>query len=264
MDFPRVDDPLGIMEWYGRIQATAEAFTDYLIKGLCDACADTLNKRGDLEKFEDHVVEIILLTINKLGHGYNAMTARMHVVYAVAMEEDKTKLPDPVASHASSYPIVVTITERLQHTDHFKIVDHHNRTIAQILKRFSNMVMAAAEPLPKTGNIIEHASINRMTMETECAGLIAEIQALLAINREIKGLWIRGPLRQPGEDAAREAAMDSQAENVAKLYDRVLGLRNTAIRDLEAAVSQQNHDAAGIDEATANTFPGAGKRGSGA
>ncbi|KAI1767037.1 hypothetical protein GGR53DRAFT_483708 [Hypoxylon sp. FL1150] len=125
------------------------------------------------------------------------------------------------------------------------ILDRHNRAIAEILKRFSNMIMAATESLPQTGNVIEHASINRMTMETECAGLITEIQALLALNREIKGLWITGPLRMPGEDAAREAALDNQAENVAKLYDRVLGLRDDAINRNNILIARHNINAAG-------------------
>ncbi|KAI4865250.1 hypothetical protein F4820DRAFT_420794 [Hypoxylon rubiginosum] len=122
------------------------------------------------------------------------------------------------------------------------ILDRHNRAIAQILKRFSNMVMAATEALPQTGNIIEHASINRMMMETECAGLIAEIEALLAINREIKALWIRGPLQQPGEDAARQAAMDRQAQTVAQLSDRVRAMRDESIAKHAAASTSASVD----------------------
>ncbi|KAI0180794.1 hypothetical protein GGR52DRAFT_521687 [Hypoxylon sp. FL1284] len=135
--------------------------------------------------------------------------------------------------------------------DASNILDRHNRTIAQILKRFSNVVMAATEPLPQSGNIIEHASINRMTMETECASLITEIQALLAINREIKALWIRGPLRQAGEDEAREAAMNLQAENVAKLYDRVLMVRDSAQSVLESDLGLVALNAGGSSTATA-------------
>ncbi|KAI1103748.1 hypothetical protein F4804DRAFT_332925 [Jackrogersella minutella] len=107
-------------------------------------------------------------------------------------------------------------------TYHSTILDRHNRTIAQILTRFRNVIMAATAPLPQTGNAIEHAALNRLTMETECAALISEVEGLLAINREIKALWIRGALRKPGEEDGREADLDKKAEGVARLYDQIL------------------------------------------
>ncbi|KAI1384760.1 uncharacterized protein F4822DRAFT_416185 [Hypoxylon trugodes] len=135
------------------------------------------------------------------------------------------------------------------------ILDRHNRAIAHILTRFRNMVMAATAPLPQTGNVIEHAALNRMTMETESAALISEIQGLLAINREIKALWIRGPLRQPGEDDGREAEIDRQAEVVAGLYQRVQEMRDNAIR-------QQNQERARAEAAAAGTSAPAAASGS--
>ncbi|OTA60752.1 hypothetical protein K449DRAFT_383482 [Hypoxylon sp. EC38] len=122
--------------------------------------------------------------------------------------------------------------------EHSNILDRHNRAIAQILARFRNMIMAATAPIPQTGNIIEQAALNRMTMETETAALISEVQGLLAITREIKALWIRGPLRQPGEDSSREAEIDKQAETVTRLYDQALAMRNMAIRREAAARAQ--------------------------
>ncbi|KXJ94535.1 hypothetical protein Micbo1qcDRAFT_44632 [Microdochium bolleyi] len=105
------------------------------------------------------------------------------------------------------------------------ILDRHNRMIAQILTRFRNMVMAATEPLPRDGAIIETAALNSMTMETETQALITEIQNLLTLNREIKALWIKGALRKPGEDAAREAELDRKAELVAGLFNEVMAAR---------------------------------------
>ncbi|KAF3059437.1 putative mediator of rna polymerase ii transcription subunit 22 protein [Daldinia childiae] len=115
------------------------------------------------------------------------------------------------------------------------LLDRHNRAIAQILSHFRNMVMAATAPISQSGNILELAALNRMTMETESAALISEIQGLLAINREIKALWIRGPLRQPGESDTREAELDKQAADVARLYDRAIEMREASIRQQNAA-----------------------------
>ncbi|KAI2780191.1 hypothetical protein F4815DRAFT_445743 [Daldinia loculata] len=115
------------------------------------------------------------------------------------------------------------------------LLDRHNRAIAQILSHFRNMVMAATAPISQGGNVLELAALNRMTMETESAALISEVQGLLAINREIKALWIRGPLRQPGESDTREAELDKQAADVARLYDRAIEMREATIRQQNAA-----------------------------
>ncbi|KAI1413645.1 hypothetical protein F5Y13DRAFT_160790 [Hypoxylon sp. FL1857] len=135
--------------------------------------------------------------------------------------------------------------------DHSNLLDRQNRIVAQILTRFRNMVMAATEPILKTGNILEHAALNRLVMETETAGLITQVEALLALNREIKALWIRGPLRQPGEDGRREAELDEQALSVARLYDQALAMRDEAIRREAAARAQGG--AAGASASTSAT-----------
>ncbi|KAI0004787.1 hypothetical protein F4779DRAFT_599418 [Xylariaceae sp. FL0662B] len=109
------------------------------------------------------------------------------------------------------------------------LLDRHNRTIAQILTRFRNMVQEAARPLPESG-AVEHAALSRLAMETETSALIVEVQNLLALNREIKALWMRGPLRQPGEDDGREAEIDRKAEMVTKLYDQAMAMRDLAIK----------------------------------
>ncbi|KAI2612670.1 uncharacterized protein GGS25DRAFT_130013 [Hypoxylon fragiforme] len=110
------------------------------------------------------------------------------------------------------------------------LLDRLNRAVAQVLTRYSAMVMAATAPLPDTGNILEQAALNRMTMETESSALIAEVRSLLAINREIKALWITGALRSPeGHDSELEAELELQAQRVATLHDSVIHLRSQAI-----------------------------------
>ncbi|KAH7037870.1 uncharacterized protein B0I36DRAFT_72308 [Microdochium trichocladiopsis] len=126
------------------------------------------------------------------------------------------------------------------------ILDRHNRMIAQILTRFRNMVMAATEPLPRDGAIIETAALNSMTMETETQALITEIQNLLTLNREIKALWIKGPLRRTGEDDAREAELDRKAELVADLFNQAMAQREGRLRRQgESAAGTAAGDGAG-------------------
>ncbi|RYP31575.1 hypothetical protein DL767_005684 [Monosporascus sp. MG133] len=104
------------------------------------------------------------------------------------------------------------------------LLDRHNRTVAQILTRFRNVIGAATEPLPREGAVLEHAALNRFTMQTEMAALITEIQNLLALNREIKALWIRGPLRKPGESDGLDAEIDRRSVAVADMYQKVMDM----------------------------------------
>lgn len=64
---------------------------------------------------------------------------------------------------------------------------------------------------------------------------ITEIQNLLVITREIKALWIKGPLRKPGEDAAQQADLDARAMRVQELYNTLMAQRMEGQkRDAEA------------------------------
>ncbi|RYP06454.1 hypothetical protein DL765_009490 [Monosporascus sp. GIB2] len=108
--------------------------------------------------------------------------------------------------------------------DDENLLDRHNRTVAQILTRFRNVIGAATEPLPREGAVLEHAALNRFTMRTEMAALITEIQNLVALNREIKALWMRGPLRKPGENDGLDAEIDRKSAAVADMYQKVMDM----------------------------------------
>lgn len=56
------------------------------------------------------------------------------------------------------------------------ILDRHQKAVADILKRFLNMVIAATEPIDE-GYTPEKASLNQMQMETETAALVSFIPA---------------------------------------------------------------------------------------
>ncbi|KAI1212154.1 uncharacterized protein F4807DRAFT_414894 [Annulohypoxylon truncatum] len=113
--------------------------------------------------------------------------------------------------------------------DSSNLLDRHNVAIAKILSCFRNIVTASTASIPEDGNTVEHASSTSFTMQMQTAALISEIEGLLAINRELKSLWMRGPLRQPGEDDGREAVIDAQARSVAHLYDQALAMRDAAL-----------------------------------
>ncbi|KAI1277670.1 hypothetical protein F5Y07DRAFT_82456 [Xylaria sp. FL0933] len=107
------------------------------------------------------------------------------------------------------------------------LLDRHNKIMAAILTRFRNMVLAATEPLP-TANPIPQASLNAMTMSNEVSALIKEIENLLVLSREIKQLWIAGPLRKPqdAEEKNLDKELDEKAAKVSKLYDTLVQLQN--------------------------------------
>ncbi|KAI0857218.1 hypothetical protein F4860DRAFT_490330 [Xylaria cubensis] len=109
------------------------------------------------------------------------------------------------------------------------LLDRHELIIAAILTRFRNMVNAACAPLP-TAAAIPQASLNIMTMNNEAAALIKEIENLLALNREIKQLWITGPLRKPGDADEKnlEKVIDERAAKVSKLYNTLVELQYEA------------------------------------
>ncbi|KAI0840419.1 hypothetical protein F5Y06DRAFT_262693 [Hypoxylon sp. FL0890] len=139
--------------------------------------------------------------------------------------------------------------------EHSSLLDRHDRAIAQILTRFRNMVEAATAPIPTTGNILQQAAHNRLVMETEANALISEVQGLIVIAREIKTLWARGPLRQPGQDDDREAELDRQSQTVLNLYNQAMAMRDQAIRREAAA---RANGGAGPSTTAANAASGAG------
>lgn len=77
---------------------------------------------------------------------------------------------------------------------------------------------------------------------------ITEIQNLLTLNREIKALWIKGALRKPGDDAAREAELDRKAELATDLFNQVMARRGgvtAVVGETQAAAVATAGDGAG-------------------
>ncbi|KAI1367029.1 hypothetical protein F5Y08DRAFT_299811 [Xylaria arbuscula] len=130
--------------------------------------------------------------------------------------------------------------------DQNTLMDRHNRIMAAILTRFRNMVLAATEPLPNAA-AIPQASLNSMTMNNEVSALIKEIENLLALNREIKQLWIAGPLRKPGDasEVSREKEIDERAARVTTLYNTLL--------EMERDAAKKNDDQQAVDPSSSSS-----------
>ncbi|KAI0436343.1 hypothetical protein F4803DRAFT_234455 [Xylaria telfairii] len=126
------------------------------------------------------------------------------------------------------------------------LLDRHQKIMAAILTRFRNMVAAASEPISATASIPQ-ASLNLMTMNNETAALIHEIENLLSLTREIKQLWIVGPLRKPGDADEKmvEKDLDERAARVSRLYNTLVELQNENAKRKVAA--QQLSEATGVD-----------------
>ncbi|KAI1810746.1 hypothetical protein GGS20DRAFT_589220 [Poronia punctata] len=119
------------------------------------------------------------------------------------------------------------IENKEDRTDASTLLERHNKIMAAILTRFRNMVLAATENLTKDVSIPQ-ASLNVMTMNNEVTALIKEIENLLALSREIKQLWIAGPLRKPGnaDEMTRDKEIDESANKVTDMYNTLLELQN--------------------------------------
>ncbi len=79
-----------------------------------------------------------------------------------------------------------------------------------------------------------HFHVPYLHSKTPCGRLtslwaqIKEVQNLLALSREIKKLWIAGPLRKPGDadEKNREKEIDEKAAQVSKLYNILVDLES--------------------------------------
>ncbi|KAI8952393.1 hypothetical protein F4801DRAFT_600025 [Xylaria longipes] len=115
---------------------------------------------------------------------------------------------------------------KMPRTNASDLLDRHEKIMAAILTRFRNMVYAAGAPLP--GSVaVPQASLNLLTMQNEATALIKETENLLSLTREIKQLWIIGPLRKPGDANERkfETEMDERAAGVSKLHSTLVELQ---------------------------------------
>ncbi|KAI6080904.1 hypothetical protein F4821DRAFT_265424 [Hypoxylon rubiginosum] len=173
-----------------RTSAERDEFaTFYFVYEYIDADVFTaLDKNDKVIAFRASYRQHIRLA--RLGPQADSQDEELLVVCAIFEDLDATEL---VASLASSYPIVVTITDKLKLTDHFAVLDHHNRTIAQILKRFTFPALHPISAPDKTNGLHHNNWVFGIGWSLGVAGPRgAEFypRALAATNhRRNNGLW---------------------------------------------------------------------------
>ncbi|CZS93493.1 uncharacterized protein RAG0_03776 [Rhynchosporium agropyri] len=109
--------------------------------------------------------------------------------------------------------------EGTQHTT-TSLVDREERAVAALLTRFKALVTLAAEPTPD-GATKEASAAHGLQMEVESSALVRATEDLLQLTRELKELWLFGPLRNIKEGEG-EGQMDEDSQRVGELLEAVL------------------------------------------
>ncbi|KUJ07084.1 uncharacterized protein LY89DRAFT_691891 [Mollisia scopiformis] len=100
------------------------------------------------------------------------------------------------------------------------LIDRENATIAELLTRFLNLVKLAASPVEE-GATKEVAAAQAFEMECESSALVRASEDLLQLTRELKELWLFGPLRGIKEGEG-EGKMDEDSIKVGEMVEALL------------------------------------------
>ncbi|KAF4638051.1 hypothetical protein G7Y89_g6 [Cudoniella acicularis] len=119
-----------------------------------------------------------------------------------------------------------TTTTRPSNTTNTRAyLDREQRGVAEMLDRFMKLVSLASmkddEKENVTSAVKEHAAAQSLAMEVETAALVKTTQDLLQLSRELKELWLFGPLRDIGEGEG-EGSMDVDSVRVGQLAENIL------------------------------------------
>jgi len=91
--------------------------------------------------------------------------------------------------------------------------------ISEMLTRYSNIIKLAPNPSGEvTKEIVAQQSFQ---MKVETAALVSAAEGLLKLGREMKLLWLAGPLRDVGEGESNPE-MDANAKKVQDLIEQIL------------------------------------------
>ncbi|KAE9367853.1 hypothetical protein N431DRAFT_429167 [Stipitochalara longipes BDJ] len=100
------------------------------------------------------------------------------------------------------------------------LIDRQQRAVAALLTRFKYLVDLAATPV-EDGATKEVAAANAFRMEVESSALVRAAEDLLQLTRELKEMWLFGPLRGIGEGEG-EGKMDEDAKKVGEMVEALL------------------------------------------
>ncbi|CZR67263.1 uncharacterized protein PAC_17162 [Phialocephala subalpina] len=100
------------------------------------------------------------------------------------------------------------------------LIDREGNAIAEMLKRFHNLVRLAATPV-EDGATKEVAAAQAFQMNAESAALVRGAEELLQLTRELKEMWLFGPLRGIKEGEG-EGKMDEDSVKVGEMVEALL------------------------------------------
>ncbi|KAK3897463.1 hypothetical protein C8A05DRAFT_38983 [Staphylotrichum tortipilum] len=98
------------------------------------------------------------------------------------------------------------------------LLDRKNILVAQLITAFRDLEKLATDPVDSTATIGQTAYIS-MATETLMSVLIKSTEDLASLTRQIRELWIVGPLRNPGsrDTEADQAVRDDAGQVLAML-----------------------------------------------
>ncbi|KAH8770374.1 surfeit locus protein 5 subunit 22 of mediator complex-domain-containing protein [Hyaloscypha sp. PMI_1271] len=106
------------------------------------------------------------------------------------------------------------------------IKDRQQRGVAALLTRFKYLVDLTATPA-EDGATKEVAAANAFRMEVESSALVRAAEDLLQLTRELKEMWLFGPLRGIGEGEG-EGKIDEDSKKVGEMVEALLR-RNSGV-----------------------------------
>jgi len=124
------------------------------------------------------------------------------------------------------------------------LIYREQKAVADLLTRFKNIVSLAALPEGPDGESLEVAAGQSVQMEVETAAMISAAEDLLKLTREMKELWLFGPLRELGE-GEEEGQMAGDAKKVGEKLDALFKIQNEKLgKDAKEVSSERAASAA--------------------
>ncbi|KAL2134414.1 hypothetical protein VTI74DRAFT_253 [Chaetomium olivicolor] len=120
------------------------------------------------------------------------------------------------------------------------LLERKNILIAQVMTAFRDLVNNAAAPVDSTASTGQ-AAYSSLAIETGMTSIVKSTEDLLTLTRQLRELWIVGPLKAPdgAQDAEAEQCMRQDAAQVFAILN--------ALRDAQRAemVGRANEAASG-------------------
>ncbi|KAK0122015.1 hypothetical protein ONS95_010280 [Cadophora gregata] len=160
---------------------------------------------------------------NGVSHGTssNLQTPTIETLTpSISTAASRGRLSSTTGSPHSTTPAAPLNGDLCVGSDSNSIADREERAVAALLTRFKALVTLATEPV-HDGATKEMAAAHGLQMEVEGSALIRATEDLLQLSRELKELWLFGPLRGI-RDGEGEGQMDSDSRKAGELVEAAL------------------------------------------